>query len=126
MTTRRRGSTPASRKVGASAPPREDQRRPPTPVTTQVRRTTPAGTRIRDHQDAPGRARNRVGASVIAPNALTGWLAPRTDAAVAAQGVALLVIFGLLWWPARRWELAPMWWGLLLLSLGLFGLRAVH
>jgi len=61
---------------------------------------------------------------------LDGWLvellAPRTDAIVAVQGFALLVIFALLWWPARRLDVVPLWWGLFLLSMGLFGLRAVH
>lgn len=59
----------------------------------------------------------------------TWWieiLLPRTDAGVAFQALVVLVVFAGLWWPARRLSVLTLWRGLLLFTIGLFGLRTLH
>ena len=59
-----------------------------------------------------------------------GWfvevLLPRTDAGVLVQAVVLSVLFALLVRPARRAGLLQLWTGGLVLTAGLFMLRAAH
>ncbi len=57
---------------------------------------------------------------------LVELLLPRTDAGVAAQAGVLTVAFLLLAPLARRRRLLVLWSGTLLVTAGVFGLRALH
>lgn len=59
-----------------------------------------------------------------------GWfvdlLLPSTDAGVLFQAVVVVVVFALLYRPARRSQLLQLWVGSLAFLAGLFVLRASH
>jgi hypothetical protein len=59
-----------------------------------------------------------------------GWLVelllPRTDAGVLVQAIVVLVVFALLYRPARRSQLLQLWAGSFPFIAGLFVLRASH
>ena len=59
-----------------------------------------------------------------------GWLVdlllPSTDAGVLFQAVVVVVVFALLYRPARRVQLLQLWAGSFAFVAGLFVLRASH